>query len=433
MPWQSGRRDVTERLAKPSQPGLTFGISVSSTRGTAADTGREFQDRQNRPVGRPSCAVQKRRRPQNSPHSQLIVVARIFHPILFFLANATRQELARQELARQVAYLKTENQILRARLPKKIVTTAEERRRLVKAGRGLGKAIHQLVSIVTPATFLHWLNADAEPKPKKKPTEQKPGRPKTPGEVRDLIVRIAKETGWGYTRILGELRKLGIRVSRQTVVNTLKAHGLDPGPTRGKGSWDEFIKIHVDTLWACDFLSNRVWSWKGPIDLYLLVFIHIGSRRVWISSSTAHPDAAWVAQQARNFCMDAPGGDKKPTHLIHDADTKFTAQFRDILKSEGIEPKRLTPASPNMNAFVERFVQTIQVECLDHFIAVGQKHLNYLVREFVQYYHRDRPHQGVGNVTLGADSLEVPIAATIGEVVCDESLGGLLKSYRRAA
>jgi len=118
---------------------------------------------------------------------------------------------------------------------------------------------------------------------------------------------------------------------------------------------------------------------------------------------------------------------------LSDANTKFTAESGDILKAEGIEPKRLLPASPNRNAFVKRLVQTIQNECLDHLIAVGQNHVDYLVREFVRYNHRGRPHQGVGNMTLGANSGNTPLVATIDEPFCDESFGGLPKRYRRAA
>jgi putative transposase len=89
------------------------------------------------------------------------------------------------------------------------------------------------------------------------------------------------------------------------------------------------------------------------------------------------------------------------------------------------------------NAYVERFIQTLQQECLDHFIVVGESHLNYIVREFLRYYHDVRPHQGIGNVTLNrAPSKDPPtetIARSTGDIVCDEWLGGLLKNYRRAA
>jgi putative transposase len=355
-------------------------------------------------------------------------VSRIFHPILYFLACATRQELARQ-----VHYLKTENELLRSRLPKKIDTTPEERRRLIKAARGLSREIlRQIASIVSPATLLKWLNRDDTPKSNKTPSTRKPGRPRTPDQVRELIVRIATETGWGYTRIQGELRKLGIRLSHQTVRNILKEYGLDPGPKRGKGSWDEFLKIHWHTLWQCDFMSKRVWTWKGPIDLYLLVFLHVGSRKVWISSSTAHPDSAWVAQQARNFCMDLPDGDRQRAFVFHDSDTKLTEQFRDILRTEGLRPMKLFPASPNLNAFVERFIQTIKHECLDHFVIVGQKHLDHVVSTFVRYYHELRPHQGLENMPPARvdDAQQLPLQ---GDVSRREFLGGLLKHYERRA
>ena len=322
-------------------------------------------------------------------------MSKIFHPLMYLLACATRQELARQ-----VQFLKTENEILRARLPKKIMATPEERRRLVKAGRKLGSAIKGLISIVTPATFMRWLNAE-EKKPKGEKSERKPGRPRTPDDIRELVVKLATETGWGYTRILGELKKLGVgKITRQTVKNILKEHGFDPGPKRGKGTWDEFLKIHAETLWQCDFMSKKTWTLGGLVDMYLLVFIHVGSRRVWISSATAHPDSAWVAQQARNVCMEFAEEKQMPTDLIHDADTKFTAQFDEIFKAEGIRVKKLLPRCPNMAAYVERFIQTIQQECLDHFVVLGEKHLNHVVSEFLRHYHAERPHQGIGNVPV---------------------------------
>jgi hypothetical protein len=86
-----------------------------------------------------------------------------------------------------------------------------------------------------------------------------------------------------------------------------------------------------------------------------------------------------------------------------------------------------------LNAFVERWIQTIQVECLDHFVVLGEAHLNHLVAEYVEHYHAERPHQGLGN--------NVPIPArppdddvpTGRQVLCHERLGGLLKHYERRA
>lgn len=70
-------------------------------------------------------------------------------------------------------------------------------------------------------------------------------------DLRELVRHIATGTDFGYTRIPGELRKLGIRrICRQTVKNILKEQGTDPRPKRGKGTWDQFVRIHAKTLWG---------------------------------------------------------------------------------------------------------------------------------------------------------------------------------------
>lgn len=176
----------------------------------------------------------------------------ILHPLFALLASATRQELARQ-----IAYLREENRVLRERLPKRLVATDKEKRRLMRVGRKLGVQLKELTSFVSYQTFARWLReAETGGRKKRAAPRRKPGRPKTDAEIRHLVVRLGKENSWGYARILGELLKLGItRISRQTVKNILKEHDLDPGPNRGTGSWEEFLTIHADTLWQCDFVA----------------------------------------------------------------------------------------------------------------------------------------------------------------------------------
>lgn len=348
-------------------------------------------------------------------------MSRFFHPIFYLLASVTKKELARQ-----LQYLKAENRILREKLPKRIKVTPLERQRLLKAGRRLGKAINELITIVTPRTFARWLQLEKESASGKRST-RKPGRPPTADEIRALVVRIAKENGWGLTRVLGELKKLRIKLSRQTVKNIILEHGLDPGPKRGEGTWDEFLKIHAATLWQCDFLSVRTWTQRGLVELYLLVFLNVGSRRVWISAPTAHPHGAWVAQQARNFGSEAAALNLEATILIHDRDGKLTREFDDILKSSGVEVAKLPPMSPNLNAFVERFIQTLRVECLDHFLILGERHLQHLVKQFVAHYHAERPHQSLDNRPLtGTPPLPEPSIPppSPDDVDCHERLGG---------
>jgi hypothetical protein len=200
-------------------------------------------------------------------------------------------------------------------LPDRITLTAREKAHLIKFGAAVGSAIRHLVTIVSYRTFCRWTAAVAGPPLAKQRAapECKPGRPRTAQEIRELIVQIAGDNGWGYTRVLGEVKKLGIHnVSRSTVVNILKEAGIDPGPKRGEGSWDEFVKRHAATLWACDFLSVRSVTMGGIVELYLLFFVHVGSRRAVVSSPTANPDAAWVAQQARNASMQMQDWGSRP-------------------------------------------------------------------------------------------------------------------------
>jgi putative transposase len=222
-----------------------------------------------------------------------------------YLAAATDRELAHQ-----VQYLKIENKILRAKLPKRIHVTPQERHRLIKYGKLAGSAIYQLITIVTPRNFQRWLQAEKEPKPKQdSQANAKPGRPRTDQDIRTLVLRLAGENCWGYTRILGELKKLGVKVSRSTVVNILREAGIDPNPERKNGTWHDFIKRHAATLWACDFFTKRIWTTGGLVEYYVLFFIHVGSRRVIVTGMTPNPDAPWVAPNVlMTSCTGYPRG-----------------------------------------------------------------------------------------------------------------------------
>jgi putative transposase len=350
-------------------------------------------------------------------------VTKLFHPLLALIASASDCHLRRQ-----VRYLKEENLILRARIPKQVHTRREERDRLLKFGLPLGPAIEELISIVTPSTFYRWRREAKRGKPSV-------SKPRGKSQIlRDLVLKIARETGFGYTKILGELRSLGIsRICRQTVKNILKQENIEPSPKRRRGTWDDYLKAHAETLWACDFFTKRAVTARGIVDLYVLVFMHLESREVVVSKSTRKPNSAWVVEQAQSFVRQTDHREHRPTILIHDRDTKFSDDFRSTLKDAGVECKKLPVRSPNLNARVERFVQTIKTECLDHFIAFGQDHLDYLVGEFVEHYNEARPRSH-RNHRPPREQTPVHQWETIRleEVVCRERLGGVIKSHRRA-
>jgi len=131
------------------------------------------------------------------------------------------------------------------------------------------------------------------------------------------------------------------------------------------------------------------------------------------------------------------GGARQFTHLIRDNDGKFPGRFDATLETTGAKVVRTAIKAPNMNAVCKRAGQTLQVECLDKFLVLGEKHLNYLVQEFVAHYHMDRPHQGKGNVLLMPPPPDIALAAAdslplrVGS--CQTRLGGVLKHYYRRA
>lgn len=362
-------------------------------------------------------------------------MVRIFHPLLFLLARSTADDLQKQN-----EFLKAENELLRRHVPKKhVVLAPADRERLLKLGKELGPAIRHIITIVSYSTFRRWVRKEEG---YVKPTRR--GRPRLAAVVRELAVMIAKETGWGYTRILGELRKLRVGpICRQSVKNILIEHGLDPGPKRGKGTWSDFLRIHSETLWQCDFFSKTIWTLKGPRQIFALAFIHLGTRRVFVTSGTFKPDAAWMVKQARAF-LDHAAEERLPCSIVTcDYDGKFSKAFNQVFKDRSIRIKRVGPQAPNLNAFIERWNQSLKHEALNHFVVFGEKHFDYIVSEYVAYYHQCRPHQGVGNVLLprttsGSADRTTPDDDSIkplslADVKCETRLGGLLKHFYRAA
>ncbi len=362
----------------------------------------------------------------------------LMHPLLVLIANATESELAKY-----VEFLKVENQILRERLPKKIDTTEAERDKLLKVGRPLGPKIKGLISIVTPRTFLRWVQAEEEARAKEKVKLAKPKTPqggnRKPEEIRELVIKIRKETGWGAGRIKGELYRLGYqRIGRTTINRILRDNGFKPEPPGNPdNTWANFLRRHASTLWACDFFTKPVLTMGGWVDYYVLFFIHLETRKVHILGMTPNPNNEWMKQMARNLCVFFGELEKPPKYIVHDADTKFTRDFRKMLKSQGIKPVRIGPRRPNMNAIAERYARTIQEECLDRFLVFGESHLRHLINTFVDYYHTKRTHRGLkyrtpGQVDTGVEPEEVP-SLRRDDLVFQESLGGALKWYERKA
>src|SRR5664280_1632497 len=153
----------------------------------------------------------------------------------------------------------------------------------------------------------------------------RPGRPPIDPQVRALILRLARENHrWGCVRIEGELRKLGLRVSATTIRTLLRTARLGPAPRRTGPTWSEFLRAQAHAITACDFFTVET-AWLRT--LYVLVFIEPGSRRIHLSPATAHPDSAWVTQQARNLAMALDDRSPALRFLIRDRDSKYSRSF----------------------------------------------------------------------------------------------------------
>jgi len=201
--------------------------------------------------------------------------------------------------------------------------------------------------------------------------------------------------------------------------------------------WTTFVAAHLDSIVATDLFTKTVWSLRGRVEAYCLFFIHLGSRKVWCSPVTLQPNEQWVMQQARNAAMWMEDEGINPRFILHDHDTKYTAQFdeffRQIVKEH--HPKGQIIKSmirvPQMNGYAESFVASIKRECLDHFRCLSLRQIDYLIQTFTDFYNTVRPHQGtdIGNQVIDPSFR----ASAHGTIRCQSRLGGLLRHYYRQA
>jgi transposase InsO family protein len=251
-------------------------------------------------------------------------------------------------------------------------------------------------------------------------------------QIVDVVVRMARENPrWGYVRIVGECRKLGIRVSATSVRRILRRHRLGSAPRRGGPSWTAFLRAQAGGMLACDFLTVET---VGLTRLYVLFVVELDRRRVHLAGITAHPTGAWVTQAARNLLMDLDEHARRFRFLIRDRDAKFTAAFDAVFAAAGVKTIKIPPRAPRANAYAERWVRTVRTECLDWTLIWNRQHLQRVLTRYLEHYNTSRPHRGI--------DLEIPVPAPVatvttlpaaGRIERVDVLGGLIHEYRRAA
>lgn len=245
------------------------------------------------------------------------------------------------------------------------------------------------------------------------------------------MLRLARENPrWGYQRIVGELNGLGLTVSATTVKKILTQAGLGPAGSRSGLSWRSFLRAQAESMLAVDFFTVETIALQR---LYVLFFIELGSRRVYMAGCTANPTGAWVSQQARQFAwtlQERPGSYR---FLIRDRDSKFTRDFDAVFTSEGIKIIKTPVQAPKANAFAERFVRTARSECLDWLLIVNRRHLEHVVRVFFDHYNTHRPHRALSlrPPAPAANMLAIPPPSS--SIERRDRLGGLIHEYHAAA
>ena len=351
---------------------------------------------------------------RNSQHSANPLIAKV-------------QQLFSRDLALENDYLRQENKILRRKLGIRVPLTEADRRILVKYGLRIKARLAEVMSIAKPQTLLAWNRRQKQKKWTFDNHSAKAGRPRKAEGTEALIVRLAEENNsWGYKRIFGELKKLGHKACPSYVRDVLRRHGLLPVPNCKGLSWKQFIESHLEVTWATDFFTEEIWTRSGLVTFYVLFFIHLGSRRVWLAGCTPQPHAAWMAQQARNFSMVVEDWRLSCRFLVHDRDTTFAA-MDGVLKTDALQILKTPPHTPLCNAYAERHVREIR-ETLDNLILLGESHLRRALSTIEEHHNTRRTHQGLGNVIpLGFDYPAEPALPT--QVQSEEALGGLLNHY----
>jgi putative transposase len=233
---------------------------------------------------------------------------------------------------------------------------------------------------------------------------------------------VGENLTWGAERTRGELLKLGIHVAKRTIQKYMR--GVRPLRSPSQ-TWRTFLKNHANEMWACDFLPVVDLVFR---QVFIFFLIELCSRRVVHFGVTRNPTAEWVTQQLHEATPNGTG----PKYLIRDNDGKYWALFDRAAEASGIEIVRAPYRAPCANAVCERFMGSQRRECLDHLLIFSDGQLYRVIKEYVGYFNRARPHQGIAQKSPEAPTVEAH-AAKKGKIIAFPMLNGLHHDYRRAA
>ena len=212
-----------------------------------------------------------------------------------------------------------------------------------------------------------------------------------------------------------------------TIRSILLGAGIPPSGHRAGLSWKHFLAAHAQTLVAADFLTLDTVFFKR---LYVLIYMHLATRRILLASCTANPNEVWVAQQARNLTWTLEEEGIKLKAVIHD-NKKFSARADNVFRSAGARVILTPLMAPRANAHVERWIGSCRRECLDWMLVVNQRHLEAILREYCTHYNQERPPRSRELRPPAARG--DPLVARAGGVRRRVRLGGLISEHHREA
>ena len=168
-----------------------------------------------------------------------------------------------------------------------------------------------------------------------------------------------------------------------------------------------------------------------------MFFIELATRRVRLAGITTNPDGRWVTQQARNLLLQLDDEGVAPRFLICDRDSKFSRDFDEVSRSQGLRVIKAPVRAPQARAHAERWVGSVRRECLDRILIVGRRHLDHVLATYVVHYNEHRPHGSLGQRPPLAEPLpsyDGPAEVIeLGRVRRRDRLGGLIHEYQLAA
>jgi putative transposase len=200
-------------------------------------------------------------------------------------------------------------------------------------------------------------------------------------------------------------------------------------------SWTEFLREQAASIVQCDFLTVDILFLKR---FYVLFFIEVATRRVRLAGITTNPEGRSVAQQARNLLMQLDDEGVRTLFLVRDRDSKFTREFDEVFRSEGIRVIKAPERAPKAQAHAERWVGTARRECLDRLLLLGRRHLQHVLATYTLHYNEHRPHRSLGqrpplaSTTAGHPNVQGEVLR-LDRLRRHDRLGGLIHEYHLAA